>query len=356
MIILDATTKSLEVVLGGAITTNQLVWTSAFVDVGAAAPLVETDGLTNSAVAVTMVAAPGSGNTRLVKGLTLYNADTVAATITLRINNNGTLRKLFVATMQAGDNLVYTADGGFELFDSNGIIKATLLTLPLNVASGGTGGSTLTAHGVLLGQGTSAVTATAVGASNTVLHGNTGADPTYSAIVNADITNSTIDLAAKVTGILPSANGGTANGFTKFSGPASSEKTFTLPNASATVLTTNAAVTPAQGGVSAATVTLTDGTTPALDASLGTVFRLAAAGDRTIAVPTNPTGGQKIVIQHFASGGARTLALNTGAGGFRFGSDITGLTQTVSGKTDYIGCLYNDTDSKWDVVAYAKGY
>lgn len=47
------------------------------------------------------------------------------------------------------------------------------------VAGGGTGAVTLTQHGVLLGQGTSAVTATAVGATGTVLAGNTGADPTF---------------------------------------------------------------------------------------------------------------------------------------------------------------------------------
>jgi hypothetical protein len=103
-------------------------------------------------------------------------------------------------------------------------------------------------------------------------------------------------------------------------------------------------------------VTLTDGATPALDASAGGQFILSAAGDRTIAQPTNPVNGQKIIIRHFASGGARTLSLNTGTGGFRFGSDITALTQTVSGKTDYIGCIYNATDNKWDVVAYSKGY
>lgn len=107
-------------------------------------------------------------------------------------------------------------------------------------------------------------------------------------------------------------------------------------------------------------VALTDGATPALDASLGMigvgVFRLAAAGNRTIAVPSNPSAGRRIIIAHFASGGARTLALNTGAGGFRFGEDITGLTATTSGKTDYIGAIYNNTDSKFDVVAYAKGY
>lgn len=105
-----------------------------------------------------------------------------------------------------------------------------------------------------------------------------------------------------------------------------------------------------------AVVALSDGATPALDASLGNIFTLAAAGNRTIAVPSNPTSGQKIIIRHLASGGARTLALNSGAGGFRFGTDVTALTATESGKYDYIGCVYNSTDSKWDVVAYAKGY
>lgn len=104
------------------------------------------------------------------------------------------------------------------------------------------------------------------------------------------------------------------------------------------------------------TVALTDGATPALDASLGNTFTLSAAGDRTIAVPTNAVNGQKIVIRHFASGGARTLSLNSGAGGFSFGSDITALTQTASGKYDYIGCIYNSTSGFWNVVAYVKGY
>lgn len=102
-------------------------------------------------------------------------------------------------------------------------------------------------------------------------------------------------------------------------------------------------------------VALSDGATPALDASLGNTFTLSAAGDRTIAIPTNAVDGQKIVIRHYASGGARTLALNTGAGGFGFTTDITALTQTVSGKYDYIGCIYCSTTSLWHVVSYTKG-
>jgi hypothetical protein len=103
-------------------------------------------------------------------------------------------------------------------------------------------------------------------------------------------------------------------------------------------------------------VPLTDGATPALDASQGDYFRLSAGGDRTIAVPSNPTDGQAITIEHLASGGARTLALNTGTGGFLFGTTITALTQTVSGKRDFIRAIYNSSLNKWVVVGYSKGF
>ena len=103
--------------------------------------------------------------------------------------------------------------------------------------------------------------------------------------------------------------------------------------------------------------TLTDGATPALDAALGNTFVLTTAGNRTIAVPTNPVDGQKIVILHtVAAIGSRTLALNTGTGGFAFGTDITALTATPSGLTDYISCMYSAAANKWRVIAYVKGY
>ncbi len=56
------------------------------------------------------------------------------------------------------------------------------------VGGGGTGLTTLTAHALYAGNGTSSPTALSVGATNTLLHGNTGADPSYSAVVEADIT------------------------------------------------------------------------------------------------------------------------------------------------------------------------
>lgn len=104
------------------------------------------------------------------------------------------------------------------------------------------------------------------------------------------------------------------------------------------------------------TVLLEDTSTPALDAALGSVFSLITTTDPTIAVPSNPRAGQKIIIAITASGANRTPALNTGAGGFRFGTSISGLSQIVSGKTDYVGCIFNGADEMWDVIAYAKGY
>lgn len=51
----------------------------------------------------------------------------------------------------------------------------------LSVARGGTGAASLTDHGVLVGSGTAAIDALAVGATGTVLAGSTGADPAFTA-------------------------------------------------------------------------------------------------------------------------------------------------------------------------------
>lgn len=109
-----------------------------------------------------------------------------------------------------------------------------------------------------------------------------------------------------------------------------------------------------------ARVVLSDGATVTLNAALGNEFILSASGDRTIAAPTNPMLGQKIIISHLAVGSARTLSLATGTtNGFQFGTDITALTATGTGKCDLIGCIYDtfgSANARWLVVAYVKGY
>lgn len=112
--------------------------------------------------------------------------------------------------------------------------------------------------------GTLAITAATGQTANQFLatpNGSTGA-VSLRAIAGADVPP--INLASTANGgvlnssILPGANGGTGNGFFAVSGPTTSLKTFTFPNASATVLTTNAAVTAVQGGTGLTSYALGD--------------------------------------------------------------------------------------------------
>ena len=75
---------------------------------------------------------------------------------------------------------------------STGAFTTLTASTAIGVASGGTGAATLTAHGVLLGEGTSAITATAVGTTGQMLIGVTGADPTFGNTVSTLTATSTI--------------------------------------------------------------------------------------------------------------------------------------------------------------------
>lgn len=102
-------------------------------------------------------------------------------------------------------------------------------------------------------------------------------------------------------------------------------------------------------------VTLTDAATIAVDASLGNTFDVTLGGNRTLGAPTNPINGQKVTfrIRQDATGG-RTLAFDAI---YRFGLDLVSFTaSTAANKLDYIGCIYNGADTKWDVVAVSKGF
>jgi hypothetical protein len=63
-----------------------------------------------------------------------------------------------------------------------------------------------------------------------------------------------IDLTTQVKGVLPTANGGTNTAFFTVAGPTAAH-TYTFPDTNTTILTTNAAVTVAQGGTGLATLT-----------------------------------------------------------------------------------------------------
>lgn len=102
-------------------------------------------------------------------------------------------------------------------------------------------------------------------------------------------------------------------------------------------------------------VALTDAATIAVDAALGDQFTVTLGGNRTLGNPTNATHGQMVIFAIRQDGtGTRTLALGSN---YRLGTDITTVVlSTAVNKTDYLGVRYNSADTKWDVIAFVKGY
>lgn len=144
------------------------------------------------------------------------------------------------------------------------------------------------------------------------------------------IYGNNFDGSAALAQIVASTYGGTGNGFTKFSGPATTEKTFTLPNATATILTDNAAVTVAQGGTGRATST--------------TAYGLIAAG--TTATGAHQTLAAGATTEILVGGGAAALPVWTTATGS--GAPVRTTSPTIV--TPTIASFANATHSHADAA------
>lgn len=187
-----------------------------------------------------------------------------------------------------------------------------------------------------------------------------------------------------VTGVLGAGNGGTGNGFFAVSGPTTSTRTFTFPNASATVLTSNAAVTVAQGGTGLTSLTANNlivgaGTSNVTFIAPGTSGNVLTSNGTTWA-STAPaaTALPLIILQDqkasgtdggtFTSGAWRTRDLNTEV--VDTGNNCTLAanrfillpgTYRIRARLPSIGCGYTaarlyDTTSGVEVLAGTVGY
>lgn len=164
--------------------------------------------------------------------------------------------------------------------------------------------SGLTNHGVLLGQGNSAFAATAVGATNTVLLGNTGADPSFGTVPNAALTNSTIGLTNSggltITGSPISLGGSGTVGFpwTDNSG------TFTATANAGVFITAAATATlpasPSQGDRVSFVVDTTGSFV--IQANTGQSIRIANAISSVAGTATNSLRGDSINLIYRSSG------------------------------------------------------
>jgi len=127
MLILSTTTDSLEVILAGAITTNQLDCVASYRETTTTtfAPLT-ADASTNNTTAVTLVSAPSASTQRVIDEVSIFNGDTSSETVTVRLNRNGTFRTLFLATLAPNEKIQYSDKNGWQVYSTSGALKNSI--------------------------------------------------------------------------------------------------------------------------------------------------------------------------------------------------------------------------------------
>lgn len=190
-----ATSTSVTSIFSTAPTFSTL--TSALLLTGAGGLTAEYTGSTCTNQAVTAISALGVPTCTTLTGAYVDLADLTATDTTLTFSgaydgqtartvglNLGNLNTWTVLqTFGSASTTRFTAfteakfgSTATSSFDSAGVLT---LATDLSVPNGGTGASTLTDHGVLVGSGASAIDALSVGTNGQLLVGSTGADPVF---------------------------------------------------------------------------------------------------------------------------------------------------------------------------------
>lgn len=168
-------------------------------------------GLTNTAIGAS---SPSTG-----AFTTVTASSTIAATGAVTGSN--------LSGTNTGDQTI-SITGDATASGSTGVLTATVSKINGTALSG-------LATGILKNTTTTGVPSIAVAADFPTLNQSTTGSAATLTTPRA-IYGNNFDGSAALTQVIASTYGGTGNGFAKFSGPASSEKTFTLPNASSTLL------------------------------------------------------------------------------------------------------------------------
>jgi hypothetical protein len=123
MIILNSTDK-IEVILGGNVTTRQLECFASYRDTTSTTIVAGcTASNTNNTTAINLVPSPSASVNRIIDYLSIYNADSVSSTVTVRFNVSGTPYILTSASLYPGEKLEYQEGIGFRSLTSAGALK-----------------------------------------------------------------------------------------------------------------------------------------------------------------------------------------------------------------------------------------
>jgi hypothetical protein len=215
---------------------------------------------------------------------------------------------------------------------------------------GGTGLTTNVLNELLVGDGTGTDMRRITAASSAGQVLRSSSPPSWGKVALAGVSD--------VSGILPGDNGGTGNGFMSFTGPLVAPKVFTLPNASATILTDNTVVTVPQGGTGLATLTdnailIGDGTNAMSEVSSftndGTTFNIPqkiTGGSPAVAANIHWDGQDVSFQRHTADAFGQYLVLVKSRG--------THASPTATSNSDLIGSFRQDFYSSTNV--YRAGF
>src|SRR3972149_1829167 len=138
-------------------------------------PTLDRPRFHDGATFQTVLQSPASLTTEVTGTLPVANGGTGLATITANavLLGNGTPARA-LATGTANQVLRVPGGGGAPAFGAIDLAQAAAVTSQLNVANGGTGAATLTQNGLLLGNGTGALTAVAELSDGQLAVGRTG--------------------------------------------------------------------------------------------------------------------------------------------------------------------------------------
>lgn len=119
MLILDATTKKLQLKVAGTIP-----YTSHYVDITPTTFVPGcSDGYSSSSGPVAIVAAPAASTQRQIKAITVFNTTASALNIYVEISDNGTIYRLLGPSLQTNEMLQYIDTDGWKVMTADGIIK-----------------------------------------------------------------------------------------------------------------------------------------------------------------------------------------------------------------------------------------
>jgi hypothetical protein len=124
LMFLDANDESLEVILAGAKSSADCPF---FVSWGnlPAGDSGMLQGVTNGAAAVTIAAAPASGQ-KTIRLINLHNDDTGAITATIRLNKASAYTPLISPVLQVQETLQWTPAQGWVILDATGAQKIAM--------------------------------------------------------------------------------------------------------------------------------------------------------------------------------------------------------------------------------------